>query len=482
MMCVDLYHLDGIEATLTSVAIFEKAKESMGGLRAGMNGVLAANSKISVADVLGLTSNRVSILANLDSPGLLISDKSKTQLNNIFQSQDWKFVLSTYDTIVNKADVGEYGVEAKLFFETITRVIDKTKQIMDNETTETKHTVSSLYEKEKRNFNICLASVIVLILISGFISFKFITEISKLLNQTTENLSVGSQSVAEVAATILSASHSLSESATQQASALQQTTAAVEETSAMIARNADNSKESLDVAVKSKEAVANGQQAVNDVIKSIHEIADGKNEIIHQIEESNRETEKIILLISEIVKKTKVINDIVFQTKLLSFNASVEAARAGEQGKSFSVVAEEVGHLAEMSGKAAKDISQMLEQSSIQIQNIIENSKQKSKNIMFEGKRKIDAGTTVAEKCRQSLDQIVTYVNRVGDLISEISTASQEQASGMNEINKAMRELDSVAQTNNTSAQNTSSPAENLKIQVSELDHAVSDLKALMTC
>ncbi len=481
MMCADLYNINGLEASLTSVAIFEKAKENMGRLRATMNVILAANDKITVASVLNITTNRVSIQANLDSPGLLISDKNKEQMAAILQSEDWKNVLSAYDTVVSKSDVGQYNIEAKTFSETITRVIDQTKKVMDNEATDTKKNVSDVNAKERTNFFVCVGSILILFLLCGFISFRFISEISKTLTLTTESLSVGSGSVADVATVILSASHSLSESATQQAAALQQTTAAVEETSAMIARNADNSKESLKVAEQSKAAVANGQNAVNSVIKSIHEIAVGNDEIMKQIEESNHETEKIINLISEIVKKTKVINDIVFQTKLLSFNASVEAARAGEQGKGFSVVAEEVGNLAQMSGKAAYEISQMLEQSSVQIQTIIESSKEKSKHIMHTGKSKVEAGTKVAEKCRESLDEIVTYVNQVGHLISEISTASQEQATGMNEINKAMRELDSVAQTNNTSAQSTSSSAENLKIQVGELDHAVSDLKTLMT-
>lgn len=481
MLCADLYHINGLEASLTSVAIFEKAKENMGRLRAAMNGILAANDKISVASVLNITTNRVSIMANLDSPGLLISDKNKAQMSAILQSEDWKYVLSAYDTIISKADLGQYNIEAKTFFETITRVIDQTKKVMDNEATDTKRNISDLNAKETMNFFICVGSILTLFLLCGFISFRFISEISKTLTLTTDSLSVGSGSVANVATVILSASHSLSESAAQQASALQQTTAAVEETSAMIARNADNSKESLKVAEQSKSAVTNGQNAVNSVIKSIHEIAIGNEEIMKQIDESNHETEKIIILISEIVKKTKVINDIVFQTKLLSFNASVEAARAGEQGKGFSVVAEEVGNLAQMSGKAALEISQMLEQSSVQIQTIIESSKEKSKQIMHTGKSKVEAGTKVAEKCRESLDEIVSYVNQVGHLISEISTASQEQATGMNEINKAMRELDSVAQTNNTSAQNTSSSAENLKIQVGELDHAVTDLKTLMT-
>lgn len=96
------------------------------------------------------------------------------------------------------------------------------------------------------------------------------------------------------------------------------------------------------------------------MIHSITEISESNDRIMSQVADGNRKISEIVQVISEIGNKTKVINDIVFQTKLLSFNASVEAARAGEHGKGFAVVAEEVGNLAQMSGNAAKEISDML--------------------------------------------------------------------------------------------------------------------------
>lgn len=95
----------------------------------------------------------------------------------------------------------------------------------------------------------------------------------------------------------------------------------------------------------------------------MREIDSSNKELVKEIERNNTELTKITNMISEINEKTQVINDIVFQTKLLSFNASVEVVRAGEHGKGFAVVAEEVGNLASMSGKASLDISEMLETS-----------------------------------------------------------------------------------------------------------------------
>lgn len=287
--------------------------------------------------------------------------------------------------------------------------------------------------------------------------------------------------VEKVAAKISSASTDLSASTSQQAAALQETTAAVEETSAMIGKNAENAKISTDVSRESESTVEKGRQAVEQMLHSIDDISSSNAEIMRQIEESNREISDIVKVIAEIGNKTKVINDIVFQTKLLSFNASVEAARAGEHGKGFAVVAEEVGNLAQMSGNAAKEISEMLEGSIKKVELIVHNTHTRVGNLVQIGKEKVGAGTVTAKRCSEILEEIVANVGRVGSLVSEISVASQEQAKGVSEINKAMSELDNVAQQNSVASQETSASAEELRSQVLEVREFIARLEQVLT-
>ena len=149
----------------------------------------------------------------------------------------------------------------------------------------------------------------------------------------------------------------------------------------MIKSNSDNTIQAVGVAHENLNYVETGKSIIDEMNAIVQDIHSGNEEMVKQVNNSNEEVEKIISIIKTIGDRTKVINDIVFQTKLLSFNASVEAARAGEMGKGFSVVAEEVGNLAKMSGDAAQEISAILDDSITTVHSIIERTKESSKII-----------------------------------------------------------------------------------------------------
>jgi methyl-accepting chemotaxis protein len=171
-----------------------------------------------------------------------------------------------------------------------------------------------------------------------------------------------------------------------------------------------------------------------------------------EINNSNKEMEQVVTMIKEISNKTKVINDIVFQTKLLSFNASVEAARAGENGKGFAVVAEEIGILATKSGESSQEISTILNKSTLQVVEMVEKNKLKMDQLLNSTFKNLEQGLSNANRCGDSLNLIVEDSTTVNLMVNEISAAFKEQASGVYQITKAMEDLDLVTQKNAASA------------------------------
>lgn len=336
--------------------------------------------------------------------------------------------------------------------------------------------ISAIQEQIRETKIKIFTGLAIIIIIALICSLFFSIHLSKKLSDISKGLQDEADQVEKVAKKISSISDSLSSSTTQQASALQETSSSIEETSAMIDRNANNARRSIEISHKSQESVNTGKNSINRMMVSIHDIAKSNSEIIQQIDESNKEIENIVRVINEIGEKTKVINDIVFQTKLLSFNASVEAARAGEQGKGFAVVAEEVGNLATMSGKSANEISEMLGKSIEQVENTIRNSKEKINRLVSDGEKKVKVGTDIAQECLEIFNHIVGDVNTVTEMVEEISTASTEQSNGVREINLAVTELDSVAQQNSTMSQDTATTAEELKAQVISLKRMTQTL------
>lgn len=312
--------------------------------------------------------------------------------------------------------------------------------------------------------------------IGVILSIIIMRAVSKSVNDVIHSLNDNSSQVTTAAHQIAASSEELSQSSTEQAASLEQTASAIEELNSMVQRNSEGAKKSVDIANSSSDTAERGKRVVEEMTSAMNAINTANVEIMAQITESNQKISEIAKVINEIGGKTKVINDIVFQTKLLSFNASVEAARAGEQGKGFAVVAEEVGNLAQMSGNAAKEISQMLEGSIQRVDSIVSETKTKVETLIAKGKAKVDIGTAVANQCRQVLNEIVGGVSTVSNTVRDIATASEEQARGVSEISKAMTQLDQGTQQNAAVSEEAASAAEELSAQAESLRRVVQVL------
>lgn len=314
----------------------------------------------------------------------------------------------------------------------------------------------------------------------GTVALLYARSLALKLTSLATGLKDGAETVFETSKSIGDISQRLSEASSEQAASLQETVASIDEISAMVQRNADSATSSSKASEVSTTAAHRGQEKVQEMMTSINSISKGNEDIMSSIQKSNQEISEIVHVIQSIADKTKVINDIVFQTKLLSFNASVEAARAGEHGKGFAVVAEEVGNLASMSGKAATEISNMLDQSVQRVTKIVEGTKGMMDSLIRTSKDKVDHGTRTAKECASALDEIMRNVSSVNEMVREISTASQEQSSGVREINKAMSELDQVTQQNSASSNDASTTARELNKQAQRLNNFVNDLAILV--
>jgi methyl-accepting chemotaxis protein len=296
--------------------------------------------------------------------------------------------------------------------------------------------------------------------------------ISKQLKAIADTVFNNSNIVSSTSEELAESSAELSEASVQQATNLQQTASSLDEINAMVKQNSDLCIKSSNMSQMSKDAAEKGKNAIKRMSQAMDEIKLQNNRIVIEMENNNKEIKAVIQVITEIEQKTRVINDIVFQTKLLSFNASVEAARAGEHGKGFAVVAQEVGNLAEMSGKSAKEITDLLTASLSNVERIINMTSQKVDSLLSKGQIKIEEGMKVVNENENALMVIVENVNSVNDAMIAISYASKEQTLGLQEITKAMNNLDGTTQTNTQIAHRSSQSTIRLNEQVGSLKGA----------
>jgi methyl-accepting chemotaxis protein len=335
-------------------------------------------------------------------------------------------------------------------------------------------------ESAKRLIFFSIVAGIGIGLLLTLVTLKSVSGLIGAITKVVRSLDVSASKVGDVSADVAKTSEKLSANSTQSAAALQETTSALEETSSMVMKNTDSAKRSAQISTSSRESAERGREAVGEVVEAMQDISKSNDAILRAVEESNREVSDIIKVINEIGSKTKVINDIVFQTKLLSFNASVEAARAGEHGKGFAVVAQEVGALAEMSGRSSKEITDLLDSSVTHVKAVVDKMKRNVESLVVEGTKKVESGAETAERCATVLSEIVEQVGEVNAMASDISASSQEQARGIQEINAAITQLDSAAQENAAASEAVSGSAHELRVQVGELRSLVRGLNSLV--
>jgi methyl-accepting chemotaxis protein len=236
------------------------------------------------------------------------------------------------------------------------------------------------------------------------------------LSQVVSEVNSGAQALASASEEVSATSQSLSQAASEQAASVEETSASLEQMTSSIAQNTENAKVTDGMASKAATEAAEGGESVNATVAAMKQIA----------------------------KKISIIDDIAYQTNLLALNAAIEAARAGEHGKGFAVVAAEVRKLAERSQVAAQEIGEVASSS-----------------------------VELAEKAGKLLGEMVPSIRKTSDLVQEIAAASNEQSSGVGQINSAVMQLSQATQQNASSSEELAATAEEMSSQAEQLQQTM---------
>jgi methyl-accepting chemotaxis protein-1 (serine sensor receptor) len=247
------------------------------------------------------------------------------------------------------------------------------------------------------------------------------------IKSSTDTINTASKEIA-------SGNNDLSQRTEEQASSLEETASSMEELTSTVKQNTENAKQANQLAISASDVAGKGGEVVSKVVVTMDSI--------------NESSRKIVDIIS-------VIDGIAFQTNILALNAAVEAARAGEQGRGFAVVAGEVRNLAQRSAAAAKEI----------------------KTLIGDSVEKVEGGSKLVAQAGQTMEEIVTSIRRVTDIMSEITAASVEQSQGIEQVNTAITQMDEVTQQNAALVEEAAAAAESLEEEAQNLSASVATFK-----
>ncbi|RME14934.1 MAG: hypothetical protein D6797_07710 [Bdellovibrio sp.] len=319
-----------------------------------------------------------------------------------------------------------------------------------------------------------------LLIAGGILGFILYKKTNFTLNNISREIYLSAERNKKVTGEMQEISERLADSSKALASSVLETVSAVDEITATSEQSNQYAETSVSKVKGSEEISEKGQQKVLEVIDAMNGINQESLSLMNNVKENNEKISSIVKIIDNISEKTNIINDIVFQTKLLSFNASVEAARAGEQGKGFAVVAEEVGNLAQLSGVAAKEIKEMLAESVEQVNRLVLEANQCMEDVLKAVKFKVESGVELAKECGEILAEVVQNSKEITSVMTEIKNASEEQQTGLTNISKAMRLIDEHVQKMEEISSESNLCVESLGDEVLILRRHVASLNTLI--
>lgn len=299
-----------------------------------------------------------------------------------------------------------------------------------------------------------LIASLIAIIVALFMSNKMVRNFTNITNR-----------VAEASGQVSAASQGLSNSAEQLSADAQSQASAIVETSAAVTEIT----RAVDANVNASENATQMSEEIHSLSQKTKGLMGDLSEAMKSILDSNQRIENLVRIIGEIGEKTEIIDEIVFKTQLLSFNASVEAERAGEHGRGFAVVAQEVGNLAQMSGKAATEIA-----------SIVKASIREADQVSAENKSRVVTGDKLAIQTQEQMNVVIEKIEEVLNANKMIVTASKEQKTGLDQVSISMENLNLITQKSANMSEETSSSSDELKGQSGSLMDLVDELRYIV--
>ncbi|CCK80940.1 putative methyl-accepting chemotaxis sensory transducer modulated with TRAP transporter solute receptor [Desulfobacula toluolica Tol2] len=339
---------------------------------------------------------------------------------------------SLVDTIFKRNDIidntlDRIGPEVSSNAEEVKLDIKKTQDILGFQ----------LIKSNSRSIKVISIVAGAALLIGCLLAFFITRSVTKPLKFIVDGLNEATHQVASAAGQVASSSQFLAEGSSQQATSIEETSPFMEEMASMTTKNAKNAGKADNLMQDANQVVKTANKSMGELIVSMDEIS-----------KASEETSKII----------KRIDEIAFQTNLLALNAAVEAARAGEAGAGFAVVADEVRKLAMRAADAAKDTAELIESTV----------------------KKINDGTEIVSATHDAFFKVSESSDKVGVMVSEISEASKEQSSGIDQVNTVIIEMDKVVQQNAANAEESASASEEMNAQAEQLKVYVDELTSMV--
>lgn len=297
--------------------------------------------------------------------------------------------------------------------------------------------IDDVQKQLSQTFYIIFGVIAVIAASALIFSYLMARSITRPITRISDNLNEGAEQVASASGLVSQSSQELAEGSSEQAASIEETSSSLEEMSAMTRQNAEHAHQADTLMNEANQVVGKANESMSLLTNAMADISN-----------ASKETSRII----------KTIDEIAFQTNLLALNAAVEAARAGEAGAGFAVVADEVRNLAIRAADAARDTSDLIE----------------------ETVNKINDGSDIVTGTGTALSEVADSTARVSDLVGELAAASKEQAQGIEQVNTAVSEMDKVTQSNAANAEESASASEEMSAQAEEMKSMVSQLVRLI--
>lgn len=400
-----------------------------------------ANSMVSVKNTLNQLVTETKMLTKAATEGNLKARGNEEIFTGSYQEiiQGFNNTLTAIVTPVNEAlnslnELAKGNLSTRVMgdyrgdFAQIKDSVNATASEIQNYIADMSHVLG---EMSNSNLSVCITQNY----LGDFLQLKeSINHINNVFNQITIELRSSAEQVEAGAVEVANSSQNLSQGATEQAGAVEEMSATINQVAEQTKQNALNANNANSIANATKNMAEAGNEQMQRMLSSMNDIND-----------SSKSISKII----------KVIDDIAFQTNILALNAAVETARAGEHGKGFAVVAEEVRSLAARSSEAAKETTELIDNSI----------------------RQAVDGTKLANETASDLDKIVKEISEVSSIVEDIANASNEQATAISQVNDGIMQITEVTQANSATAEETASTSEEMASQAQNLKRLVGAIK-----